>query len=265
MAYVHNPVPQHNCFCEVVSSFNKITLTDMRLHGTMDLKVEEDIRIRVPLANDCDCHPVRPAQQAGYHVQKRESYRERVVVRSRSSSPERVVVTTTKPAVIRTEKVESGVRRSNSRSGSVVIGRHGSGASSASTFVTKQHVAAQKIMVTISVKDLPKMDIGGFGGCDPYYKFILDGKVIAGGDHQTVKNKREGSWSFKIGAVVFNNAKKIKLEFWDKDVMTDEYIGAYELGVKEFLEKRSFRNTTFPTTKKGKKPVRLDLTWSYQI
>jgi len=75
---------------------------------------------------------------------------------------------------------------------------------------------ADHLTVFLSVRNLPKMD-GVFGKCDPYYKLFLDGVHISGSAKDFISDKLEGSWSFKHATRAFNNAKTLKIEFWDKD------------------------------------------------
>lgn len=57
---MHKPVTAvaHNCFCSVIDSHIMARFTDMRLTGAFQIKVEENIRIQLPLKSDCECHPI---------------------------------------------------------------------------------------------------------------------------------------------------------------------------------------------------------------
>lgn len=48
----------HNCFCSVIDSQIMARFTDMRLTGSFQIKVEEAIKVQLPLKSDCECHPV---------------------------------------------------------------------------------------------------------------------------------------------------------------------------------------------------------------
>merc|ERR1712066_536282 len=48
----------HNCHCEVTSSKVSAKFSNMRLHGGIRVKVDQHMRIRLPLSTDCECHEV---------------------------------------------------------------------------------------------------------------------------------------------------------------------------------------------------------------
>lgn len=48
----------HNCFCSRIDSHVLARFTDMRLTGSFKIKVEEAIKVQLPLKSDCECHPV---------------------------------------------------------------------------------------------------------------------------------------------------------------------------------------------------------------
>jgi len=48
----------HNCHCEVTSSKVSAKFTNMRLSGGIRVKVDQHMRIRLPLSTDCECHEV---------------------------------------------------------------------------------------------------------------------------------------------------------------------------------------------------------------
>merc|ERR1712066_962693 len=48
----------HNCHCEVESSKVEAKFTNMRLTGGIRVKVDQKMKITVPLKADCECHEV---------------------------------------------------------------------------------------------------------------------------------------------------------------------------------------------------------------
>lgn len=58
----------HNCFCERIESHVMARFTDMRLSGSIKIMVQEDLKIKLPLKSDCECHPKGkvPRRDGGY-------------------------------------------------------------------------------------------------------------------------------------------------------------------------------------------------------
>merc|ERR1711997_57472 len=50
----------HNCHCSVESSKVEAKFTNMRLTGGIRVKVDQKMKITVPLKADCECHEVAP-------------------------------------------------------------------------------------------------------------------------------------------------------------------------------------------------------------
>ena len=68
----------HNCFCEVTSSNVSAKFTNMRLSGGLRVKVEQHMKIRLPLRTDCECEEIAapteaPAAQAEAPVPEKVS------------------------------------------------------------------------------------------------------------------------------------------------------------------------------------------------
>merc|ERR1712227_1183675 len=96
--------------------------------------------------------------------------------------------------------------------------------------------------VTVEVRNLPKMDV--IGSCDPYFKFYLDDDFSHGERSHTIKNKRDGSWTFSLPRSRIEAARNIKIRWYDYDgIGKDDHIGdsnfAMQGAIAEILAGRS--------------------------
>merc|ERR1712150_288075 len=225
------PDRDHKCMCERIFSDTKAKLTNLRLVGTVSVDVEEDIRLLLPLSSKCDCYPVN----------KRVSkpiIEERVVVESEPEILEQPVYKTVQVPVTEYKTVQVPVTKTEQRL----------------VKTTRERVVqADYVTIFISVRNLPKMD-GAFGKCDPYYKFFVDGVQVAGSAKDYISDKLSGAWSFKYATRSLNKARKLRIEFWDKDTLQDDFIAKWECDASEFMLKRGFTNIDIKF-KKSNKPI----------
>jgi len=60
----------HNCHCEVTSSKVSAKFSKMRLHGGIRVKVDQHMRIKLPLSTDCECEEIGVDSDVGQQQQK---------------------------------------------------------------------------------------------------------------------------------------------------------------------------------------------------
>lgn len=79
----------HNCHCEVESSKVQATFSNMRLTGGIRVKVDQKMKITVPLKADCECHEVAPAPKLVQQTVVTSAPSQKVVVppKPKSSPP----------------------------------------------------------------------------------------------------------------------------------------------------------------------------------
>lgn len=230
--------------CERIHSKTEAKLENLRLVGTIRVDVEEDIRILLPLSSKCDCYPVNNKKVVSRPVIQENVRVERAV----SSEEEKVTYKEVQVPVTQYKTIQVPVTTQETKMVKVK---------------SRERVLTQADYLTVflSVRNLPKMD-GVFGKCDPYYKLFLDGVHISGSAKDFISDKLEGSWSFKHATRAFNNAKTLKVEFWDKDTLTDDFIAKWECDATDFMLRRGFNNVAVKF-KKSSKPILMDLTYKY--
>jgi len=259
----------HNCFCERIESHVLARFTDMRLTGSFQIKVQEDLKIKLPLKSDCECHPVNgaAAPRPTYvpqptPVPRRE---EQKPVKAETRSSYRPTSTGSSYSMTPTYEELPRTRLSKNLSQSSLSSTHSSVSAksvpkTAPKPVTKTH---SQTNIFITVRDLPKMDSFLEGGsCDPYYVFKLDGKKVAGGAHIAIINQRHGAWSFKILDSALKTARNIRVEFYDHDSLSkDDLIGSFDCTVSELFTRGGFKNQKLAG--KDAKKANVDLTFKH--
>jgi len=217
----------HNCHCEVTSSSVEASFSKMRLVGGIKIKVEQDMKILLPLSTDCECHEIEPEQQ--------------------QEPEQKVQPKTIQPTKQKLEpEIQTNTPSSSAQDLSIPLDN-------------------EIIALTLRAQDLPKMDgILSGGSCDPYYIFFLDQgkgfKKMSGGAHLAIKNSRKGKWRFNIFKHNIADSKKMRIELWDRDSGKDEFIGHYECDSAKFLANGGFTNANLEGQNAGK--TVLDFTYS---
>merc|ERR1712110_102005 len=218
----------HNCHCEVTSSKISAKFTNMRLHGGIRVKVDQHMKIRLPLSTDCECHEVGQDSDCGHEQQQTQINQGISQIPMKEThvtvqSPPKPAPKPSPKPISNPPSARSSVRSSTSS-------------------------GDKKITVFLNARDLPKMDNFLEGSsCDPYYIFSLDQgsgyKKISGGPHLAIKNQRKGAWSFVIAEKEIAGSKKMKIELWDVDSGSkDDFIGDFECSSGAFLSTGGFKN-----------------------
>lgn len=245
----------HNCFCERIDSHVMARFTDMRLTGSFKIKVQEDLKIMLPLKSDCECHPVdQPVAQKPTYVPAPVPTREEQKPVKKAPRPTSTGSSYgSQPTYEELPKTRLSRDLSQSSLSSVQ-------SSTSAKPVSKSH---SQTNIFITVRDLPKMDSFLEGGsCDPYYVFKLDGKKVAGGPHIAIINQRHGAWSFKILDSALKTARNIRVEFYDHDsISKDDFIGSFDCTVSELFTRGGFKNQKL--VGKNAKKSNVDLTFKH--
>merc|ERR1711997_920118 len=161
----------HNCHCEVTSSKVSAKFSNMRLHGGIRVKVDQHMRIRLPLSTDCECHEVGADSDVEQAPKK--------VTQTTVQSPPKPAP---KPQISRSPSVSDNKK--------ITVFLNARDLPKMDSFLEGGSCDPYYVFLLDQGK--------GF-------------KKVSGGPHLAIKNQRKGAWSFVIAEKEIANSTKTTL------------------------------------------------------
>lgn len=242
-----NQPDQNVCSCPTNTGQINGLISNLELTFDLDLEVLQKIHIDVPMHMDCEVTKIHSPEVgiSEYSSKnKKSSSKSRMSMKipddsnlvnlasMKISEESRPNVSTDKPPVITILEQKGSVQVNQVQPTSEAPKNLPKYVGSITKRATKS--ADSSWSITVSVKNLPKMDL--IGSCDPYFQFYLDEDYSHGDRSNAVKNKRDCSWTFSLPSSRIKTAKTFKIRWFDFDMAgKDDHIGDSIIDVRQVI------------------------------